>query len=462
MGISVSHLRPNPTERVETRWRRIVTPIPVPESIPILERLRAVEPRSMSGMPPVLWDQAEGFLVRDSYGNQWIDLTSSIIVANSGHSHPKIRKAIRRATDQKLLNTYAFPQEPRLKLLEKLVSLSPIEDSKAILFCAGTEATECAIMLMRRHGRRIHPDKVGILSFADGFHGRTLAAGLAAGSPHPDDWISRDRVHHYQIPFPYGPRWPWGDVKDDPTGEKAFHTCLESLEQRGITPDRIAGFIGESLPGWATWPIPEGFARRLAEWARENQILICFDEIQCGCGRTGKFFGFEHVGVTPDLITLGKGLTSSMPVSAVIGRGSIMDDPPPGDMSSTHGGNPVCTAAALANLEVMEEEKLVEASARKGAIALELLRGLQNRYPDHFLSVHGPGLFISMQMRDPDSGEPAVELADAVALECVRRGVLMFTTGRGMLKFTPPLMIDPQAMIEAAETIGESFAACLK
>ena len=171
MGIAVSQLKPHETERVQTRWRRIVTPIPVPESLPIIERLRAAEPRSMSGMPPVLWDQAEGFVVRDRFGNQWIDLTSSIIVANSGHSHPRILQAIRQALDHKLLTTYAFPQEPRLRLLEKLVALSPIEDSKAILFCAGTEATECAIMLMRRQGRKIHPKKVGILSFEAGYHG---------------------------------------------------------------------------------------------------------------------------------------------------------------------------------------------------------------------------------------------------------------------------------------------------
>jgi 4-aminobutyrate aminotransferase/diaminobutyrate-pyruvate transaminase/4-aminobutyrate aminotransferase/(S)-3-amino-2-methylpropionate transaminase len=140
-----SAITPRDTVPVQSRWRRIVTPIPVPESLPVIERLRAVEPVSMSAMPPVLWDEAEGFLVRDPYGNQWIDLTSAIVMANAGHSHPRIVEAIHRAADGKLLATYAFPATGRSAVLEKLVSLSPIPDSKAILFSAGTEATEAAI-----------------------------------------------------------------------------------------------------------------------------------------------------------------------------------------------------------------------------------------------------------------------------------------------------------------------------
>ena len=457
MALPTLPVTPQPTERIETRWRRIVTPIPAPESLPLLQRLRQVEPRSLTGMPPIVWDRAEGFLVRDPYGNQWIDLTSSIVMANAGHGHPKIRAAIREMCDRPLLGTYIFPQQQRLPLLEKLVKLSPIPDSKSILFSAGTEATECAIMLMRRHGRRIHPDKVGIISFADGYHGRTLSAALATGSPGPEDWIDRQQVYHYQIPFPFGPRWPWGNVCDDPSGEKGFAQCLDQLSQQGITPNKIAGFIGESVPGWATWPIPHGFATALMNWAAEHQIVICFDEVQCGCGRTGLMWGMEHVGVLPDLFTLGKGLSSSLPVSAVVGRAAILDDPEAGDMSSTHGGNPVCASAALACLQVMEEEKLIEAAATTGKLVLESLSELIEQFPDRILSIHGPGLFIGVHIRQPDTGEPDTYLADTIVLEAVRRGVLMFVTGRGFLKFTPPLGIDPEAALEAAEVIKTTF-----
>ncbi len=462
MALPTTSLTPQPTQPIHTRWRRIVTPLPVPDSLPVLERLRRVEPRSLSGMPPIVWDRAEGFAVHDPYGNQWIDLTSGIVMANAGHGHPKIRAAIREMSEKPLMGTYIYPQVPRLKLLEKLVSLSPVPDSKAILFSAGTEATECAMMLMRRHGTRIDPAKFVIVSFEQGYHGRTLSAGLASGMPGPNDWIDRHAVGHFQIPFPFGPRWPWGDVWEDESGERAFGNCVEALRLQGITPDRIAGFIGEPVPGWATWSIPQGFARALVDWAHEHDILVCFDEVQCGCGRTGRFLGSEHCGVVPDLFTLGKGLSSSVPVSAVVGRQAVLDDPQAGDMSSTHGGNPVCAAAALACLEVLEEENLFEAARTAGRLALDALSALKRDFPEHVRSAHGPGLFISVHVQQPQTGEPDAELADAIALAAVRRGVMMFVTGRGMLKFAPPLGIDPEAALEAVGVIRECFGECVQ
>ena len=457
MAFASSPLIPRKTEPVDSRWRTIVTPIPAPESIPLIERLRAVEPVSMSAMPPVVWDEAEGFLVRDPYGNQWIDLTSGIVMANAGHNHRRIVEALHRAADGKLLATYAFPAEARLALLEKLVSLSPVPDSKAILFSAGTEATEAAMFLMRLHGRAIHRDKVGILSFASGYHGRTLAASLAAGNPRPEDWIRREEVHHYQVPYPFSPACAWGHDPTVTCDETCWEKCVEYLNAQGIQPDRIAGIIGEAVPGWATWPIPQRFGAAMQKWARENQIVLCFDEVQAGCGRTGRWFGFEHTGIVPDLFTLGKGISSSLPVSALVGRREIMDLAPPGEMSSTHGGNPVNATVALACLQAIEEDGLVKASAATGKIALDALQELQKSYPEHILSIHGRGLFISAHLKDPDTGEPAVERADRIAGEAVRRGVMMFVTGRGMLKFSPPLCIDPEAALEAVEVIRACF-----
>jgi len=411
----------------------------------------------MTAMPPVLWHEAEGFLVRDPYGNQWIDLTSAIVMANAGHSHPRIVEAIHRAADRKLLATYAFPAETRSQVLERLVSLSPIPDSKAILFSSGTEATEAAMFVMRLHGRAIHPEKVGILSFAAGYHGRTLAASMAAGTPRPEDWIGREQLRHYQIPFPFSPACAWGHDAAKVCDETCFERCLESLDQRGIKPEQIAGFIGEAAPGWATWPIPPRFAEAMKAWAVEHDILICFDEVQSGCGRTGRWFGFEHTETLPDLFTLGKGLSSSLPVSALVGRREIMDLPPPGEMSSTHGGNPLCAEVALASLQVIEEEGLVRKSAETGEQVLNVLKGLQDEFPDRFLSVSGRGLFISAHLVDPATGEPDVRLADEIAETAVRRGVMMFVTGRGLLKIAPPLCIDPEAAIEAAGVIRECF-----
>ena len=457
MASRVNRLESTPVAKVESRWRRIVTDIPAPESIEKIELLRAAEPISMQGMPPIFWKQAEGFLVRDGYGNQWIDLTSGIVAANVGHSHPKIMQAIHKAVDDTLLFSYAFPAENRTKLLSKLLAMSPIADSKAILYSTGTEATECAMELMRCHGKSISDKKIGILSFLDSYHGRTLSAKLAGGLPTDKDWISRDKVCHYQIPFPFCPRCPWGKDKYNKCGGFCFQRGIEALEQQGVDHENIAGIIAEPIAGWATWPIPQDFCTVMQEWTRQNKILLTFDEVQAGCGRTGKYFALEHLGITPDLIALGKGLSSSLPVSAVIGPRWLLDRPAPGEMSSTHGGSPVCAAAALACLEVLEEENLVEASAQTGAFVLERLQQLQYEFPEHFYSIHGRGLLISAHLKRPQDNQPDIELADAIVDEAVRHGIMMFPTHRGFLKVAPPLCIEPQAALEAVGVIRDCF-----
>ena len=409
-------------------------------------------------MPSVGYDYSAGQInPLIAYGNQWIDLTSGIVVANAGHSHPHIMEAIHKAVDRELLFSYAFPTKIRWKLLQKLVELAPFDDGKAIVFSTGTEVTECAMMLMRRHGYRISESKCGILSFEASYHGRTLAASLAGGVPKQTDWINREQVHHYQVPFPFCPRCPWGRGTYESCGSWCFKKCLESLEQRDIKPEQIAGIMAESIPGWATWPYPVDFAKAMADWAAQKNILLTFDEVQAGCGRTGRFFAFEHLGITPDLIALGKGLTSSLPTSALIGRREIMDQPEPGDMSSTHGGNPICAAAAVANLEVIENDGLVEASATTGKVVLERLKSLQKEFPEYFYSIHGRGLFISAHLKRPEDNRPNIALADAIVYEAVRRGVLMFPTARGFFKFVPPLCVDPEAALEAADVIHDCF-----
>jgi 4-aminobutyrate aminotransferase / (S)-3-amino-2-methylpropionate transaminase / 5-aminovalerate transaminase len=416
----------------------------------------------MTGMPPIVWHDAQGFCVRDPYGNQWIDLSSGIVVANVGHSHPRIVEAIRQAIDASLLASYAFPTDARTQLLSKLVALAPFAEAKAIAYSAGTEVTECAMALMRLRGRTLGPNKVGILSFASGYHGRTFVASMAGGKAGPNDWITRQQIAHYQIPFPFCPRCPWGRGGYQQCGQWCFQRCLDSLAAEDVGPDQIAGFIGEAVPGWTTWPIPQDFAMALRSWATQHDILITFDEVQCGCARTGRFFGFEHTGVTPDLITLGKGVTSSVPLSAIIGPAWLLDMPAPGEMSSTHGGNPVCAAAAVANLEVIEDEKLVDRAAVTGAAVLERLRALQTDWPQHVRSIHGPGLFISIHVQVPGTGEPNTELADAIVAEAIRNGVLMFRTGREFVKFVPPLCIEPEAALEAVDVIRQCFKACIQ
>jgi 4-aminobutyrate aminotransferase / (S)-3-amino-2-methylpropionate transaminase / 5-aminovalerate transaminase len=439
MALHVSDLTPVATQPVNTRYRRIVTPIPAPQSIAEIERLRKFEPQSMAGMPPILWDSAEGFLVRDPYGNQWIDLSSGIVVANVGHAHPGLLAAIRQQLDAKLIFSYAFSTAIRRELLERLVAIAPAGMNKAILFSSGTEANECALSLMRKHGLRMAPGKLGILSIESSYHGRTLSAKLASGPPGIVDGIDRQSLHHWQLPLPGGP------------DSRGFDGDLAA---RGIEPASVAGIILEAIPGWTTTLYPEHYLHRLMQWAGQHNVLVTIDEVQSGIGRTGRMFAFEHYGIVPDLITCGKGLSSSLPLSAVIARQEIMDLSAPGEMSSTFGGNPVCAAAGLACLTILERDRLVKRSAALGAELGRAIGGLAIRHAQYFRMHNGRGLFYSIHLKDPASGEPLVEIADKIVMACLRRGVLMFLTGRGFFKIVPPLTIDRDALFEAVEVIG--------
>lgn len=430
MPLYVSDLVPVETPPVHTRYRRIVTPIPSPESVPEIERLRAVEPHSMAGMPPILWDSAAGFLVRDGCGNQWIDLSSGIVVANVGHAHPALLAAIRSQLDTPLIFSYAFPSRVRRELLERLVAIAPQGMDKAILFSSGTEANECAFSLMRKHGLTIAPRKLGILSIESSYHGRTLSAKLAGGPSGAIDGIARESIFHRQL-----------------AGSGNFD---QDLATHGVIPELIAGIILESMPGWSTSLYPDVYIRHLMEWAAEHDVLVAMDEVQCGIGRTGRMFAFSHYGIVPDLITCGKGLSSSLPVSAVIGRQEILDLASPGDMSSTFGGNPVCAAAALACLNIIEEEKLVERSAQLGVELGGALARLAERHRRHIKCCNGRGLFYSVHLHETAA-------ADDIVMACVRRGVLLFLTGRGFFKIVPPLTIDRDALFEAIDVIGEAM-----
>ena len=444
MAMQVSELTPIPTDPVDTRFRRIATPIPVPESLPAIERLRAVEPKSMAGLPPVIWHRAQGFQVEDPYGNRWIDLTSGAAAANAGHGHPRIIQAVKEQLDAELLFTYAFPSHVRARLIERVAGLPPRELDKAIAFCSGTEANECTLTLMRRHGLSISPDKIGILSFSDTFFGRTLGARFAGGTPGTIDAIRRERVFQTQLPLPGSPQ------------SRGF---AADLADHGVDPMKTAGIIFESIPSVTTTLYPQDYIDDLMAWADEHSVLVAVDEIQVGWGRTGRLFAFEHYGITPDLIAMGKGVSSSLPVSLVKGRAHVLDLAPPGEMSSTHGGNPVCMAAALANLDVFEDEDLVRRSAELGERLAAWLRLIGDRHGgrhrDRIGRIDGRGLWQAIHLRDPASGEPAIELADEVAMECVRRGVMSFVTGRGFYKVAPPLVIDADALQEAVGVLGE-------
>jgi 4-aminobutyrate aminotransferase/diaminobutyrate-pyruvate transaminase/4-aminobutyrate aminotransferase/(S)-3-amino-2-methylpropionate transaminase len=434
---------------VETKYRRIVTDLPVPESLPVLEKLRQFEPRSMSGQPLVVWDRAEGVQVFDRWGNRWLDWSSGVVVANAGHGHPDISRAMTERIQHGLVHNYCFPSEIRAELACQLARVAPPGLRKVFLLTTGSEACECAIKLARTHGRRLYEGKITIVSFHNSFHGRTLGSQMAGGVPALKSWIVNLDRNLVQVPFPDGFR----------CADTRFERFLEALEDLGVSPAHVAGVMTETYQGGNASFAPPEYMQQLRRWCDEQRALLICDEVQAGFGRTGTYWGFEHYGIVPDLICCGKGITSGMPLSAVIGRPEVLDLYPPGSMTSTHTGNPVCAAAALANLAVIEKQGLVEHSRRMGEILQPLLRQLGERHPRHIGAVHGKGLVGSLHMVRPGSRDPNPELASSIVRRCVEKGLMLFAPvgfGGASVKISPPLVIEEDALQEGAAVLGQA------
>src|SRR5436190_8400842 len=375
-------ITPRTVPRVETKFRRIVSPLPHPDSVPTLEKLRELEPQSMRGQPPLVWDRAEDIFVYDKHGNKWLDWSSGVLVANAGHAAPEVRQAILEQVNSGLLHNYVFPSRQRAELTEALVRVAPVGLNKVFLLTTGSETTECAIKLARAHGLQVGgKKKIGIVGYARGFHGRTLGAQQAGGMAGQKSWIVNLDPAIINAPFPDG-YWQQNG---------SFETFLMAIESAGLKADEIAGVLMETYQGVGPDFAPAEYVQELAAWCKRHEVILTFDEVQAGFGRTGKFWAFEHYGVIPDLICCGKGISSSLPLSAVIGRAEVMDQFPPGSMTSTHTGNPVCCAAALASLKKIVKENLPANAARMGRLLDAGLRDIQKQHPDiigHY-SCHG-------------------------------------------------------------------------
>lgn len=425
----------------------------------IIETLRDCEPASLSHFSPIVWKKADGHIVTDIDGNRWIDFTSSIMLANVGHAHPAIIKAVKKQLDAKLLHNYCYPTEIRMRAVKKVLEVSPAHLDKVFLLTTGAEAVECAIKLMRLHGQRVRKDKLVIVSFEQAFHGRTMAAQAAGGYPEQKEWMGLPPEGFVQMPYPAIIISSREQSCMDPSGERVFATSLANLKRQGVKPSSIAGFLMESYHGPSCAFMDRAFVRAMRRWADEHDALLTFDEVQAGFGRTGKWFGFQHYGVRADLVTCGKGITSSLPMSALIGRADVLDLAAPGTMSSTHTGNPVCCAAAIANIEVIQKEGLVERAASLGRILRREFRALQKKYPGRIAAVHGHGCAFGVVFVDPKTNRADVPLAERVVNRCLDNGLLMLQTGRGTLKLAPPLAIPESALRKGIAIIADAIAA---
>ncbi|MFP6766822.1 MAG: aspartate aminotransferase family protein [Planctomycetaceae bacterium] len=443
-----------PTEvtPVETAHRRITTPIPAPETLDVLAASRELFPRVNQYQPPIVWDRAEGFQVFDAAGNCWIDFSSTAVMTNTGHGHPAVREAVARHAADGLLAQFTFPSQQRVDLARKILDLSPPGFEKVYFWTAGSEAVECALRLVREFGRRRDSGKDHVLTHAGDYHGWTLGATQLSGRAPGAGWLSSpdQRIHH--LPFP---GLPDHDGLEDPVA--FFDESIARLAEQGVTGDSVAAVFLETFQGWGGLAFPTSYILRLREWADAHDVLLVFDEIQTGFGRTGRWFGHEHYDVTADLVCVGKGLTSSLPLAAVLGRAEVMDLLEPAEITTTHAGHPVSCAAALANLEVIERENLVAEADRKGELVAGELARLQARFPDRIERVSGRGLMWALHVCNPQTREPDHELTADWTWAAVCRGVMLFHTMLSTVKVVPPLVITDEALVEGIGVLGEAM-----
>jgi 4-aminobutyrate aminotransferase/(S)-3-amino-2-methylpropionate transaminase len=448
-------LTPQSVAPVSTKLRRIATKLPVPESLPILERLHRFEPLAMRGQPHVVWDHAEGFQVYDAYGNCWIDWSSGVLITNAGHGRRQIIDAIVQQASSGLLTNYGFPSEIRSRLVERIAGLLPKPLEKVFLLTTGSETVECAIKLSRSQGLRTGGRAKNIIvSYMDAFHGRTLGSQQAGGFPGLKEWIGNLDPGFVQVPFPDGFR----------TADTSFDYFERCLHEQHVDPGNVAGVLMETYQGASAAFAPSEYMRALRQWCDRHKALLVLDEVQAGFGRTGTMWGFEHYGIVPDLALFGKGISSSLPLAAVAGSAEIMDSQPVGTMTSTHTGNPVCCAAALASIDLVVNEKLAANACRVGDVLHQRLHQIQRRFPK-IGAVHGRGLVAGLACVANGPATPDPDLAWEIVRHCFEHGVLMFAPvgfGGGTVKIAPPLVIDEQAILESVGVLEEAFEAQCK
>lgn len=445
------NLNPHKVPQIETRFRKIKTLMPNPESLNIIAECLKNEPVSMNDQLPVVWDRAENFQVKDVSGNTWIDFTSTIFVANVGHSNPKVVSAIKEAVESNLLNAYYYQTGYRAKLVKKLIEITPSNLTKVLLLSTGAEATEATLKTAMNFGRRINPSKEIVLGFMGSFHGKTMGSQTLGGKDGGKSWIKDLQTNIMHLEYPY----PWILEKVGMTGEEFFHASLKKLEAKGVNLKNIAAIMAEPYQGWCAVFFPKDYMQACRKWCTSNQTLLGFDEVQAGFGRTGKMFGFECYGIEPDLIWCGKALSASIPVSAIIAREDFFGDD--ASLNSTHGGNPIGAAASLASIDFILNEKLLAESERKGELIESELKKWKAENPKYVYEIFGRGMVWAIFIRNPKTGELDIDLVDKLIERAMEKGVLSIRTCSGTIKLGPPLTISDEALIEGISVLKESL-----
>ena len=444
------------TTATETKLPQIKTPLPGPRGKQVIEYDSKYISPSLHREYPLVAERGRGAIVEDADGNAFLDFAAGIAVCSTGHCHPKVVAAIQRQAAELIhIAGTDFYHRHMPELAERLVATMPGSHHWKVFFGnSGTEAVEGAIKLARYATKR---DK--LIAFYGCFHGRTLGSLSLTASKNTQRkhfGTLLGGVEH--IPYPYAYRCAYGHTQENCGGE-----VIEVLEQqvfkRLFAPEEVAAIIVEPIQGEGGFiPAPFSFLRELQRICNEYGILLIMDEVQAGMGRTGKMWAYDHAAVTPDIVLTAKGIASGMPISAFIAKESVMQWKP-GSHGTTYGGNPVCVAAALATLDLIEGGLMVNAKKLGDYIFCKI-----NDWPKRFRivgDVRGKGLMVGVEIvRDQKTKERAKELRDKVVVNAFRRGLLTLGSGENSIRMSPPLIIDEEqadcAIRIMEEAIGEA------
>jgi len=409
-------------------------------------RRDAAVARGLANILPVFVDRASNAELWDVEGKRYIDFASGIAVLNTGHLHPKVQAAVKAQLDRFSHTCFMVtPYESGVALAEKLNAIAPVEGpAKSIFVTTGAEAVENAVKIARAHTGRS-----AVITFAGGFHGRTLMAMALTGKVAPyKASFGPMPPEIYHAPFPMACH---GVSVDD-----AIHG-LQQLFKVDVEASRVAAIIVEPVQGeGGFYPAPPEFLRALRAICDEHGIVFVADEIQTGFARTGKMFAMEHSGVKPDLITLAKSLAGGFPIAAVTGKAAIMDAPNPGGLGGTYAGSPLGTSAALAVLEVIEEENLCERSIMMGQRMMKALGALKREAPC-IGELRNLGAMVAMELVKDGGNEPDADLTKELVQLAARRGLVLLSCGiyANVIRFLAPVTASDAVVDEGMGILRE-------
>ena len=426
--------------------------LPGPKARALIKRDSAVISPSYPRGYPFVMDHGKGSEVWDVDGNRFLDFMAGIAVTSTGHAHPKVIKAIQDQAEQFIHISSDFYHPKWIELAEKLNEIAPFDEA-AVSFMtnSGTEAVETAIKLARYHTGRSN-----FIGFTGAFHGRTMGAvTFTASKPayHGGFYPLMNGVVHAPFPNPYRPvleRRPGEDY-----GETVVRYIEEQILEHIVPPDEVAGILVETIQGEGGYIVPPAkFFPALRKLCDKHGILLIVDEVQCGMGRTGKWWAIEHFGTEPDMLTIAKGIASGVPLGACVARQSIMDWER-GSHGNTFGGNPIACAAALATFELIQDQYLANAE-EVGQYTLDALEEIQARHPS-IGDVRGKGLMIGVEfVENRDTKEPAKHLCERVVELGFERGLLMLSCGKSVIRVAPALSINKSEIDEGLQIFEEA------